>query len=155
HAQAIVAFEAAESGRAAAAAALLEARARVQEDSSTRAAASEAVRKARDTLGRAEKEAATLGRELEEAGRHAVPDSVLEEAQTARATEERRLAEAEAALTRAEEELAVCSTRGREADGALGVLRAELTRLRAQVDGLAQALGDERDSDGEAAGSPG
>ncbi|NHN84679.1 AAA family ATPase [Acetobacter musti] len=154
HARAVAAFEAAESERAAAAAALLEARARVQEDSSTRAAAAEAVRKAREALSRAEKEAATLSRELEEAGRHAVPDSVLEEAQAARAAEERKLSEAEAALIRAEEQLAVCTAQAREKDGALGALRAELTRLRAQVDGLAQALGDEQDSDGAVAASP-
>ncbi|NHO31258.1 AAA family ATPase [Acetobacter fallax] len=154
HGRAVPAFEAAESERAAAAAALIEARARTQEDSTARATAAEGVRKARDALGRAEREAATLSRELEEAGRHAVADSVLENAQAARAVEEQRLAAAEVALTRAEDSLTESTTLVREKDGALGSLRAELTRLRAQIDGLAQALGDEQESDGSPSVSP-
>ncbi|MBV1838211.1 AAA family ATPase [Acetobacter estunensis] len=141
------ALEAAETERAAAASALLEARARVQEDSTLRAAASETVRRAEAALKRAEQEAGSLAKELETAQRDAVPDSVLEQAQTARAKEEHRLQDAETALTQAEETLTRATGATRECEAALGTLNAELTQLRARIDGLAQALGGEEPED--------
>ncbi|MCH4090275.1 AAA family ATPase [Acetobacter sp.] len=145
--QAVTALEAAETERAAASAALVEARGRMQEDNTTRASVAAAVQSAEAALRRAEQEAATFARELATAEQNAVPDAVLEQAQNARAAEEKRLNDAELGLANAEEAATQAETDAQQAETALGTLKAELTRLKAQIEGLSQALGaDEEDS---------
>ncbi|MBO1359655.1 AAA family ATPase [Acetobacter sacchari] len=144
------ALEAAEVERAAAGAALVEARARAQEDNTIRAAAADALRAAEAALRRAEQEAATLSRDLQVAIRDEVPDDVLSTAQTARAAEEQRLSEIEQTLEAADRAQSEATTTAREHDAALGALKAEQTRVRAQAEGLAEALkgGEEQDAGG-------
>ena len=145
--QAMAALEAAETERAAASAALVEARGRMQEDNATRASVAAAVQTAEAALRRAEQEAATFARDLASAEQNAVPDAVLEQAQNARAAEEKRLTDAELALTNAEEAATQAAAEAQEAEAALGALKAELTRLKAQIEGLSQALGAEDEKD--------
>lgn len=150
-ATALAAFEAAETERTTASAALLEARARMQEDGSVRTATRDALRAAEAAFRRAEQEAATLARELDMALRAVVPDTDLQQARDAKKIEEERLAAAETALVQAEERLAASAVEVRDSEAALGTLRAELTRLHAQIDGLSQALVHEGEGAGPAA----
>ncbi|AQS84866.1 MAG: AAA family ATPase [Acetobacter aceti] len=145
--QAVAALEAAEAERAAASTALVEARGRMQEDNATRASVAGAVQTAESAFRRAEQEAGTFARDLASAEQNAVPDTVLEQVQNVRAEEEKRLADAETALANAEEAATQAAAEAQEADSILGALKAELTRLKAQIEGLSQALGADEDAD--------
>ena len=112
-----------------------------QENESHRKAVEAACTAAQTALHRARQEEETLTKGLEQAQTGAIPDATLQAAQAARATQEDHLHTVTDALGQADAALTDLKARHHEALTRQNTLRTELTRLQAQAEGLAQALG--------------
>lgn len=143
HQAAIRALEEADSTRRETSAALTQASRTFQDHESHRKAAEAAFTAAQTALHRARQEEETLTRGLAQAQTEAIPDATLQDAQARRRTQEDQLRAVAEALTQAETALADLKTTHNDALAHHNTLRTELTRLQAQADGLAQALGTE------------
>lgn len=120
-----------------------------QTDEAQRKTIAEAKRAAETALQRARQEEVTLNRGLEQATKDAIPDSVLETAQNKRATLEADLKTLTTTLEAADAQLATLKATQQDAVTERDTLRTEITRLKAQAEGLAHALGDEAEASAE------
>ncbi|MFT9112706.1 MAG: AAA family ATPase [Acetobacter malorum] len=134
-------LEETETTRRETSAALTQASRNFQEQESHRKTVESACSAAQTALHRARQEEETLTKGLQQAQADALPDDTLKAAQTARATQEDKLRTVTDALSQAEAALTDLKTRHNEALTRQNTLRTELTRLQAQAEGLAQALG--------------
>lgn len=141
HQAATVTLDTADATRRETSAALTQASRTFQEHESHRKTVDAACAAARTALNRARQEEETLTRGLQQAQADALPDDALKAAQTARATQEDKLRTVTEALTQADSSLTELKTAHNDALTRQNALHTELTRLQAQADGLAQALG--------------
>lgn len=142
-------LEESEAQRRTSSTALTEASRNFQADEAQRKNVAEAKRAAETALQRAQQEEATLTRGLEQAMKDALPDAILQEAQQKRATLEADLQTVTASLSDAESRLTDLKATQADALGKYDALRTELTRLKAQAEGLAQALGQDEAASAE------
>lgn len=142
-------LEESESARRTTSAALTDASRRFQADEAQRKSVTEARRTAETALQRARQEEEALTRGLEQAMKEALPDTVLLEAQQKRGALEEDLQKVGTALTQADTHLTDLKAAQTEAFRNHDTLRTELTRLKAQADGLAQALGQDETTSAE------
>lgn len=143
HQAATAALENAETTRRDTSAALTQASRAFQEHESHRKTVDAAVTTAQAALNRARQEEETLTKGLQQAQAEALPDDTLKSAQTARSTQEEKLRTVAEALTQAEASLTDLRATHNAALARQNTLHTEYTRLQAQADGLAQALGSE------------
>ena len=146
---ALHALETATTQRHATSEALTEASRAFQADEAQRKTLAEARRAAETALQRAVQEEQTLNRGMEQASQAAIPDNVLHTAQQNRAKLETDLAGVTQTLESLEANLNTQKTAQRSAQTEYDTLRAELTRLKAQAEGLAQALGHDEATSAE------
>lgn len=142
-AQATEQVDSAEQARLKADTALAEASRTAQEAQSRHNSLTEAARAADSRLRRARQEAETLSHALAQAKAALVDDALLEQARTARAEAEAKLTATGTALEEAEHAQTHNRDQLKAASDTLTAIQAEITRLRAQSEGLAQALGAE------------
>lgn len=143
------ALEHATTQRSATSDALTEASRAFQADDAQRKTVAEARRAAETALQRATQEEQTLSRGMEQASKEALPNSALHTAQHKRAALETDLAALSETLTSTESTLSAQKELHRTALAEHETLRTELTRLKAQADGLAQALGNDEATSAE------
>jgi chromosome segregation protein len=134
------ALEQAELDRQAASAAGIDARARLQEGASRRAAVATALRTAEAAHQRALVRLQSLDGDLAQARAAAIAPDRLDTARSARETAERDLAEADQGLDACESDLAATIVGRDAAAHHLAEVQADLSRLTAQAEGLTQAL---------------
>ncbi|MBB2198426.1 MAG: AAA family ATPase [Gluconacetobacter sp.] len=134
------ALEQAELDRQAATAGRIDAYARLQEGTNRRTTTQAALQSADTAHQRAVARLRALAEDLAHAQSAAIPPERLTAARTAREDAERRLAEAGQTLEGAEAALADAATDRDAATHRLSDLKADLSRLNAQAEGLTQAL---------------
>ncbi|MBB2202488.1 AAA family ATPase [Gluconacetobacter tumulisoli] len=134
------ALEQAELERQAASAAHIEARARMQEASTRRAGLTSALQTAESAQARAVARFQTLDRDLAQARAGIVDPDKLTAARVAREQAEREVAESGQALDTAEADLVARATARDLAAQHLSDVKADLSRLEAQAEGLTRAL---------------
>ncbi|MBB2204889.1 AAA family ATPase [Gluconacetobacter takamatsuzukensis] len=134
------ALEQAELDRQAASAARIDAYARLQEGTNRRTTTQAALQSADTAHQRAVARLRALTEDLARAQAAAIAPERLVAARTARENAERQLADAGQALEAAEAALATAATDRDAATNRLGELKADLSRLTAQAEGLTQAL---------------
>ncbi|ACI49866.1 SMC domain protein [Gluconacetobacter diazotrophicus PA1 5] len=134
------ALEQAELDRQAASAAQIEARARLQEGVTRRAAIGTALRTAESTQQRAQARLQALQGDLARARAAAIAPDRVDAARAARESAERDLAASGLALEGAESGLAAALAARDAATHHLAEVKADLSRLTAEIEGLTQAL---------------
>lgn len=134
------ALEQAELDRQAASGGRIDAYARLQEGTNRRTTTNAALQSADTAHQRAVARLRALAEDLGRAQAAAIAPERLAAARTAREDAERQLADAGHALERADAALAAAATDRDAATHRLGELKADLSRLTAQAEGLTQAL---------------
>ncbi|KAA8388247.1 AAA family ATPase [Acetobacter sp. DmW_136] len=143
------ALEKAETERLTTNTALTDASRAAQEAEAQRRNAENNLRAAESSFKRATQEAQTLTQALEKAQADAPPEDALKQAREQRATQEQALQTIVQALETTEHNLQHHRQEQTQTQQQLTTLQAELTRLRAQAEGLAEALGNEKEASAE------
>ncbi|GLH27852.1 hypothetical protein WSS15_05020 [Acetobacter pasteurianus] len=143
------ALEKAETERLNTNTALTDASRAAQEAEAQRRNAENTLRAAESSLKRAAQEAQTLTQALEKTQAEAPPEDALKQAREQRATQEQALQKVVQALETTERNLQQHRQEQTQTQQQLTSLQAELTRLRAQAEGLAEALGNEKEASAE------
>ncbi|GBR46322.1 chromosome segregation protein SMC [Acetobacter pomorum] len=143
------ALEKAETERLNTNTALTDASRAAQEAEAQRRNTENSLRAAESSLKRATQEAQTFTQALEKTQAEAPPEDALKQARAQRTTQEQALQKVVQALETTERNLQHHRQEQTQTQQTLTTLQTELTRLRAQAEGLAEALGNEKEASAE------